>query len=72
MCRHRPAGGEQHSTGVVRVLSRNVSSVAPHQSLPCVRGGGPPTGGSEGLSIPQSASLTAPFTQGSLFSVVVR
>ena len=28
--------------------------------------------GSDGLSIPQSASLTAPFAQGSLFSVVVR
>ena len=23
---------------------------APHQSLPCVKGGGPPQGGSEGLS----------------------
>ena len=47
--------------GVVRICG-----FAPHQSLPCVRGGGPLNGGSEGLSIPQSASLTAPFTQGSL------
>ena len=62
----------QQSTGLVRNLSRMVSPVAPHQSLPCVRGGGPPNGGSEGLPIPQSASLTAPFTQGSLFSVIVR
>ena len=40
---------------------------ASRQSLPCVRGGGSPKGDSEGLSIPQSASLTAPFTQGSLW-----
>ena len=57
--------------------------VAPHPSLPCAKGGGPPIGGSEGLcsrhlrinqafgvialrqTIPQSASLTAPFPQGS-------
>ena len=44
------------------------------QSLPCVRGGGTANAVTEGLyqtksfanTIPQSASLTAPFTQGSL------
>ena len=42
------------STELARVLSRIVSPAAPHQSLPCVRGGGSPQGDSEGLSIPQS------------------
>ena len=71
-CCRRPAGGKQQFTGLARDLSRMVSPFASHQSLPCVRGGGPPNGGSEGLTIPQSAALIAPFTQGSLFSVVVR
>ena len=38
----------------------------PHQSLPCVRGGRQANACSEGLSIPQSASLTAPLCKGSL------
>ena len=53
---------------IINSTNLNLSnSYAPHQSLPCARGGAPPNGGSEGLSIPQSAALTAPFTQGSLW-----
>ena len=57
--------GQQY-TGLVRDLSRMLSPVAPHQNLLCARGGGQPSGGSEELSIPQPASLPAPFSQGSL------
>ena len=36
--------------GIISSTNLNLSNrFAPHQSLPCVRGGGPPNGGSEGL-----------------------
>ena len=34
--------------------------------IPCVKGGGSPNGGSVGFSLPQSASLTAPSSEGAL------
>ena len=51
--------------------SVSVSHICQCKSLPCARGGGPPQGGSEGLSDnpPVSAyALPAPFAQGGLLT----
>ena len=48
------------------IYYRRVTLADGRKSLPCAKGGGTAQAVTEGLSIPQSAALTAPFTQGGL------
>ena len=68
-----PVSGGDFRLSKKLLLNVEVYRNAQHESLPCVRGGGPPNGGSEGLplSAGDNPSVSpngepAPFTQGSL------